>query len=44
MLYEFEDLGLQIWVWRKKIRTVVVSNYQNLDDYFPTISEHKDKQ
>jgi hypothetical protein len=26
-VYEFEKLGLQIWVWRKKIRTVIIYKY-----------------
>lgn len=25
-VYNFEDLGLQIWVWRKKIKTVQIFN------------------
>ena len=32
MVYDFNDLGLQIWVWRKKIVTVIVSSYKGLDD------------
>lgn len=27
IVYEFETLGLQIWVWRGKIRTVIANNY-----------------
>ncbi len=26
-VYDFEDLGLMIWVWRKKIRTVLALTY-----------------
>lgn len=25
--YVFEKVGLMVWVWREKIRTVIVSNY-----------------
>lgn len=25
IVYDFDDLGLQIWVWRKKIVTVIIS-------------------
>jgi hypothetical protein len=32
MVYDFEDLSLQIWVWRKKIVTVIVSNYHDIKD------------
>ncbi len=32
MVYDFNKLGLQIWVWREKIRTVIVSNYNEIDD------------
>ncbi len=28
-VYDFDELGLQIWVWRNLIRTVIVSNYQD---------------
>jgi hypothetical protein len=28
-VYEFEELGLQVWVWRKKIKTILISKYQN---------------
>ena len=31
-VYDFDKLGLQIWVWRKKIVTVLVSNYQDCED------------
>lgn len=31
MVYDFDKLGLQIWVWRKKIVTVLVSNYEACD-------------
>ncbi|MFA7081123.1 MAG: hypothetical protein WC135_00780 [Bacteroidales bacterium] len=27
IVYEIETLGLQIWVWRGKIRTVIANNY-----------------
>jgi hypothetical protein len=27
MVYDFDTLGLQIWVWKKKIVTVLISNY-----------------
>jgi hypothetical protein len=27
-VYEFDKLGLMIWVWRKKIRTIIVSKYE----------------
>ena len=27
LVYEFDKFGLQIWVWRKKIVTVLVTNY-----------------
>jgi hypothetical protein len=27
MVYDFDDLGLMVWVWRKKIVTVLVSKY-----------------
>ena len=26
-VYTFYDLGLQVWVWRNKIRTILISNY-----------------
>lgn len=26
-VYDFDDLGLLIWVWRNKIKTVQISNY-----------------
>ncbi|WP_321518436.1 hypothetical protein [uncultured Bacteroides sp.] len=32
-VYDFDKLGLQIWGWRKKIVTVLVSNYQDCEDY-----------
>lgn len=28
-VYDFDKLGLQIWVWRNLIRTVIVSDYSN---------------
>jgi len=31
-VYEFDNLGLQIWVWRKKIVTVLAANYQQIDN------------
>lgn len=31
MVYDFDQLGLQIWVWRNKIVTVLVSNYEACD-------------
>lgn len=31
-VYEFNHLGLMIWVWRQKIRTVIISNYNSLED------------
>ena len=27
-VYDFDDLGLQVWVWRNKIRTILISNYE----------------
>ena len=27
-VYDFDDLGLQIWVWRNKIKTVLISRYE----------------
>jgi len=30
-VYDFDKLGLQIWVWRKRIVTVLVSNYRNCE-------------
>jgi hypothetical protein len=27
-VYTFDDLGLMIWVWREKIKTILISNYQ----------------
>lgn len=27
-VYDFHDLGLQIWVWRNLIRTVIVGRYE----------------
>jgi hypothetical protein len=27
-VYEFDTIGLQIWVWRNKIRTVMISKYE----------------
>ena len=29
-VYEFDKSGLQVWVWRNKIRTVIISN--SVDD------------
>ncbi|MDD2797224.1 MAG: hypothetical protein PHV20_01385 [Bacteroidales bacterium] len=29
-VYDFDVLGLQIWVWRKKIVTVLISNFGNV--------------
>ena len=31
MVYDFDDVGLQVWVWRKRIVTVLVSDYNSLD-------------
>lgn len=28
-VYDFDKEGLQIWVWRNRIRTVIISNYSN---------------
>ena len=28
-VYTFDHLGLMVWVWRKKIRTVLISNYED---------------
>ncbi len=28
-VYDFDDLGLQVWVWREKIRTVLVTKYED---------------
>ena len=27
-VYDFDELGLQVWVWRNLIRTVIVSKYE----------------
>ena len=27
-VYVFDDLGLQVWVWRNKIRTILISKYE----------------
>jgi hypothetical protein len=27
-VYDFDALGLQIWVWRKKIKTILITNYK----------------
>jgi hypothetical protein len=32
-VYEFIALGLQIWVWRKKIKEVLISQYDNVKNY-----------
>lgn len=32
MVHDFDGIGLQIWVWRGKIVTVIVSNGEELDD------------
>lgn len=26
-VYDFDELGLQLWIWRKKIKTILVSSY-----------------
>ena len=31
-VYDFDKEGLQIWVWRNRIRTVIISNYTNIPD------------
>ena len=31
-VYDFDKSGLQIWVWRNKIRTVVISNSKDNDE------------
>lgn len=31
-VYDFDKLGLQIWVWRNLIRTVIVSKYEEKDE------------
>lgn len=31
-VYDFEDLGLQIWVWRNKIRAVLISKYDSEEE------------
>lgn len=31
-VYDFNKEGLQIWVWRNRIRTVIISNYTNIPD------------
>ena len=31
MVYDFDDVGLQVWVWRKRIVTVLVSDCSLLD-------------
>ena len=28
-VYDFEESGLQIWVWRNRIKTVIISNSNN---------------
>ena len=28
-VYTFDHLGLMVWVWRKKIRTVLIYNYED---------------
>lgn len=33
-VYDFDKLGLMVWVWRKKIRCVLISKY-NPDDEIP---------
>lgn len=30
-VYDFDELGLQVWVWRNLIRTVIVSKYEEED-------------
>lgn len=32
-VYDFDKLGLQVWVWRNLIRTVIVSKYDEEDEY-----------
>lgn len=31
-VYDFDKLGLQVWVWRNLIRTVIVSKYEEEDE------------
>ncbi|MDO4959985.1 MAG: hypothetical protein Q4E68_12130 [Prevotellaceae bacterium] len=31
-VYDFDNEGLQIWVWRNRIRTVIISDYSNCLD------------
>ena len=28
-VYDFDNLGLMIWVWRKKIVNILISNYED---------------
>lgn len=32
-VYDFDKLGLQVWVWRNLIRTVIVSKYDEEDEF-----------
>jgi hypothetical protein len=32
-VYEFTVLGLQIWVWRKKIKSILISRYNDIENY-----------
>lgn len=34
-VYDFDDEGLQIWVWRNRIRTVIISDYTNIPELVP---------
>ena len=31
-VYDFDEEGLQIWVWRNRIRTVIICDYSNCTD------------
>ena len=28
-VYDFNNIGLMVWVWRKKIRSILISNYED---------------
>lgn len=31
-VYTFNDMGLMIWVWRKKIRSIIISDYNSIEN------------
>lgn len=37
-VYDFDKEGLQIWVWRSRIRAIIISNYTNIPDLLPNKS------